>query len=251
MAKARMVRSEIRTSTVVAEWPLEARYFWILLWGYVDDYGRGKDNVKLIKADCFPLDDSVTTEMVDEWLWLFAEAGVIVRYTVEGCDFLAVKNWAEHQKVPHPGKDNFPDFTGQNVQLRDFHEGFMNVSEQAHDTFTVKLSKDKLSEVVTPSGDDRHSKYSDDFESWWSMYPRKVAKGDAWKAWEKLAKNRELPAVDVLIAKAEAYGRVQTDIKFVKHPATWLNSLGWLDELNPVSYQRDDDWMIAQQIVVS
>ena len=58
-------------------------------------------------------------------------------------------------------------------------------------------------------------------------------------------------SIDVLIAKAEAYGRVQSDIKFVKHPATWLNSLGWLDELNPVSYQREDDWMIAQQIVVS
>ena len=61
----------------------------MLLWGYLDDHGRGVDEPRLIKADCFPLDDDLTADDIDKWLELFAtprddEPASICRYKIGG-----------------------------------------------------------------------------------------------------------------------------------------------------------------------
>src|SRR6185312_14148124 len=80
-----------------------------MLWGYVDDYGKGRDNAKLIVADTYPLDDNVTPAMVEEWLCVLAHDDVIARYVVDGKRYLVVLNWAEHQRPSHPAKSVLPD----------------------------------------------------------------------------------------------------------------------------------------------
>ena len=42
MARIRSIKPELRTSLTAAEWPREVRYFWVLLWGYLDDHGYGR-----------------------------------------------------------------------------------------------------------------------------------------------------------------------------------------------------------------
>lgn len=108
MARIRSVKPELRTSLVVAEWPREVRYFWVLLWGYLDDYGRGVDDARLIKADCLPLDDDVTRHMVDEWVALIAKDGPLCRYAVNGKRYLHAPSWAEHQRPSHPAASRIP-----------------------------------------------------------------------------------------------------------------------------------------------
>lgn len=68
-----------------------------------------------------------------------------------------------------------------------------------------------------------------DFDRFWSAYPKRVSKGAARKAWDKAMTKAE---PSVVIAAAEVYTRTTdgTDPKFIKHPATWLNAEGWLDE---------------------
>jgi uncharacterized protein YdaU (DUF1376 family) len=63
------------------------------------------------------------------------------------------------------------------------------------------------------------------FLEFWEAYPRKVAKGDALKAYLK-ALSRASHAEIVAGAK-----RYKPDPKFTKHPATWLNADCWLDEV--------------------
>lgn len=109
MARIRSIKPEIRMSETVNSWPIEVRYFWIMLWGYVDDFGKGRDNAKLIVADTYPLDDSVSHEDISKWLEVLAESKVIQRYTVEGKNYLAVTNWREHQRPSHPAKSVIPD----------------------------------------------------------------------------------------------------------------------------------------------
>jgi hypothetical protein len=67
------------------------------------------------------------------------------------------------------------------------------------------------------------------FEHFWQVYPRKVAKGRARKAWAQ-ATGKADP--ETIIDGARRYGREQSenDPKFVAHPATWLNGERWLDE---------------------
>lgn len=66
-----------------------------------------------------------------------------------------------------------------------------------------------------------------DFDSWYALYPRKVAKGAARKAYAKALK---IASHDVLCAAARAFSAKQTDKQFIPYPATWLNQERWLDE---------------------
>lgn len=245
MAKIRMIKTEVRTSEKVASWPLEVRYFWILLWGYVDDYGKGKDNPLLIKADCFPLDEDITSETINRWLCVLADAGVVVRYEVDGTRYLAVKNWSEHQKPQHPGKDIYPDYDAQNATILESDAECMQHSCNLHATCTPELSRDEMSYIsfndVEHKQEQPLSEYSDDFETWWNVYPRKQAKGDAWKAWQSLKKI--LPNVDVLVAASLAYEKTITDPQFLKMPGPWLRARRWEDESLTVAVVDADAWM--------
>jgi len=108
MARIRSIKPELRTSITVSSWPFEVRYFFVLLWGYLDDYGRGVDDELLIASDCFPRDRHITPDIVDSWLELMADAGPLCRYEVDGRRYLHCPNWSEHQKPQHPGKPRVP-----------------------------------------------------------------------------------------------------------------------------------------------
>lgn len=113
MARIRSVKPELRTSEIVASWPFEVRYFFVLLWGYLDDKGRGLDIPKQIAGDCFPYDDDVTAAMVDSWLDLMTapfrgRPGPVCRYEVDGRRYLHTVNSGEHQKPNRPTPSRLP-----------------------------------------------------------------------------------------------------------------------------------------------
>lgn len=71
------------------------------------------------------------------------------------------------------------------------------------------------------------------FDEFWSVYPRKVGKGAAWKAFAKAASQADPERI------VEGAVRLATDpnlppAQFVPHAATWLNREGWLDDPYPV-----------------
>jgi hypothetical protein len=112
LARIRSVKPELRDSQLVASWPFEVRYFWVLLFGYLDDSGRGKDMPKRIAGDCFPHDDIDATE-IDEWLDLMTRGvagspGPVCRYEVAGNRYLHAVNWTEHQKPNRPTPSRLP-----------------------------------------------------------------------------------------------------------------------------------------------
>jgi hypothetical protein len=108
MARIRSIKPELRTSITVSSWPIEVRYLFVLLWGYLDDYGRGVDDTLLIASDCFPRDREITPDVVDTWLETMADAGPLCRYEVDGKPYLHCPSWSEHQKPQHPGKPRVP-----------------------------------------------------------------------------------------------------------------------------------------------
>lgn len=70
------------------------------------------------------------------------------------------------------------------------------------------------------------------FERFWSLYPRKVAKPAAVKAWAALAPDAAL--VDRIVAAVtvqRGWPQWQRDGgQFIPHPATWLHARRWEDE---------------------
>lgn len=68
------------------------------------------------------------------------------------------------------------------------------------------------------------------FEAFWTLYPRRVAKRDAEKAWAKLTSGERGDAL-VALVKWRRVWLARGDMQFVPHPATWLNGARWEDEL--------------------
>jgi hypothetical protein len=108
VARIRSIKPELRTSLTVADWPREVRYLWVLLWGYLDDHGRGVDDPRLIKADCLPLDEDVTRDTIDRWIDLIAATGPLCRYQYAGRRYIHAPNWSEHQRPSHPAASRIP-----------------------------------------------------------------------------------------------------------------------------------------------
>lgn len=108
MARIRSVAPSLRISETVAAWPMPARYAWVLLWGYLDDHGRGIDNARIIATDCFPLDDDISPAQMGEWLSIYERDGSICRYEFEGKRYLHALNWSDYQKPQHPSKVRIP-----------------------------------------------------------------------------------------------------------------------------------------------
>lgn len=108
MARIRSMKPEMRNSLTVASWPRDARLLFTYLWGYLDDHGRGVDDIRLIKADTFPLDDDITPADIDQWLNIMAATGTVCRYTAGGRRYVHCVNWSEHQRPSHPGPSRVP-----------------------------------------------------------------------------------------------------------------------------------------------
>ena len=227
MAKTRMMKPDLRWSEKVASWPIPVRYFWTLLWGYVDDHGKGKDNPLLVKADCFPLDEDITASTIDGWLWLLVGSGVVVRYETADGRFLAVKNWREHQKPQHPTADVLPGWDTPGVTIRTVPEPLMNASCITHEPLTPELSRDGFGfGVEVEKG--AHPGAGVTFEEFWAVWGRKVARADAEKAWAKAVKVAE-PMVIVSAAQALWESPHRPEKQFIPYPATWLNREQWND----------------------
>ena len=67
------------------------------------------------------------------------------------------------------------------------------------------------------------------FQEFWQSYPRKIGKGAAQKAWDKLK-----PDLDTVLAalawqtKQDAW--IKNGGQYIPHPGTYLNQQRWLDE---------------------
>jgi hypothetical protein len=73
-------------------------------------------------------------------------------------------------------------------------------------------------------------------KEFWPFYPKRVSKGAARKAYERIIKSN-LATVEELKLGAMRYAHDRTgqDDKFTKHAATWLNQECWTDEPVPQS----------------
>ena len=67
-----------------------------------------------------------------------------------------------------------------------------------------------------------------DFDLFWSVYPRKVGKLDAMKAWTQTKKHH--PPIEAMLASVNKLSLSIDDIQFCPFPANWLRAGRFLDE---------------------
>jgi hypothetical protein len=230
---------------------------YIGLWNHADEHSRAQGDPRLIKGQVFPYDDDLTVDSVTGLLDELAGLRRVIRYTAEGGQYLYLPKLARHQrledKVPsrlppppdgvedvqlhmgypqHPLPDGNdvdnavdnpkqrPDQPRQSAQTNLRGPGVKQVAGSRKHVAGKTLAQ------LTPGG-------SDSFAAFWLVYPRKVAKGHALKAWAKAVKLVPDPQVLVEAAAQYAQQRQYEPPQYTKYPATWLNGQCWLDEPPP------------------
>lgn len=92
----------------------------------------------------------------------------------------------------------------------------------------VEVDKNKTKKKVSGC------QYSETFLKFWNAYPKKKSKGQAWRAWMK--SNGQMPDIDTLIKILDDMKQTKDWLKnggdFIPYPATWINSVGWEDEID-------------------
>lgn len=73
------------------------------------------------------------------------------------------------------------------------------------------------------------------FDDFWKLYPRKVSKREAAKAWERLGPDQRQRALDVIPAHTTMWIKEGRGTATIPHASTWLNQWRFDDEINFVA----------------
>ena len=82
-----------------------------------------------------------------------------------------------------------------------------------------------------------------EFSDAWNLYPRKVCRKDAEKAWLKLTPEQKFAVIHALPVHARYWAMTGTAKEYMPHFSTWLNGERWTDEIElPEVRAADGEW---------
>jgi hypothetical protein len=179
--------------------------------------------------------------------------GVLRGYTVDAMD--AVVGWPGFTQAMIDVEWAAVDSSGSLVMPRfDEHNG-KSAKRRANDSERKRNARDAVmsasdadkngtrEEKRREEKKDQDQKLSspapsvDAFSKFWALYPRKVCKAAAEKAWKKLKVTDDLLALITqgLAKQCVSPGWTKDNGQFIPHPATWLNGKRWEDEVQAPS----------------
>lgn len=239
MARIRSIKPEAFTSETLSQLDYFTRWTFAGLWTYLDDHGYGRGDARLIRSALFPLDDDATVGKVGKAVTALEEAECLCRFEVDGREYVHAPKWSEHQKVNRPTKSKYPPCpaheNGPSGRVLSGHDGLTEGSVSHHGAVT----DGSLGEGNREQGSGKSSSADADgaFTEFWSIYPRKVSKPDAQRAWAKAIKRAD-PELIIAGLRRHLPIWVSAEVQFIPHAATWLNGERWGDE---VARTDDDD----------
>ena len=98
MTKYRKLATKTTESLTVNEMPSDFyRYLWLMLPLIVCREGRGLYNAAWVKAKALPLRLDITPDDVQQAMEWYVNAGILIRYEVEGRGYFLITNWHKYQ----------------------------------------------------------------------------------------------------------------------------------------------------------
>ena len=229
MARIRTIKPEFWDSPGTAGASFKARLFFIALWNWADDYGKGTASAKQLIGFAFPNDVDVTVADYPSLASELHSAYEVVFYEVDGRPYFFIPKFSKHQRTEKKAASRIPD-PPEGVSAGQGHiDGSSDVSggsSDANEGASVPGTGEQGNRG-TGEKDSPVAKAPDLFDEFWAAYPRKTDKGNARKAWTKALKKTR---PEVLIAAAAALAATRPDPKFTAHPTTWLNGERWEDQ---------------------
>jgi hypothetical protein len=141
------------------------------------------------------------------------------------------KGGAEHTTTGHTGKPNGRQPSADLSQttpppFADQSPTTPRLVGQMEEEGEEKEEGEESSSLRSP----RAREAASDFETWWKLYPRRVSRPDAAKAYARAVKAGTTPET---LAQGVRQFAFDGNPRFIPHPATWLNRERWKDEPPP------------------
>ena len=215
----RLLRPGLTTSQKWNALDWRTQSFYVRLLTLVDDYGRYEADERLLKSHAFPLSDDVTCKQVLAMCEQLQATALAVFYQTDtGKKCLQLLNWYEKPR----SEPKFPAFESTCKQM------FTDENRCSAPTPSPSPSPSSLDASASRNG----AGDSEDFRAFWEAYPKKVAKAEARKAFEKVAKRVPLASlVEAIRRLAESPDWKKEGGQFIPYPSTWLNREGWEDQI--------------------
>jgi len=243
MAEGRMLKKKVSTSKKLMELKTDsARLLWTWLLPHLDVEGKFSADPDIVKGSVVPRLKHFTSAKVEEYLLDMAENGLIVIYEVNGDRYLKFNKFEENQtlRTDREAKSSIPDPVDNVITPEVPPDSSVVTPGVPTDNAVVtppqdKISKDKISkdQDKASDGDGKEIKYSDSFEEFWKVYPKKIGKGAAYKSW-KIIKPSDVLKEKIINAVKMQCNSIQWQKEggqYIPNPSTWLNQERWNDEL--------------------
>jgi hypothetical protein len=187
------------------------------MWTFSDDHGIHPAKPKTLKAELYPMDD-VTSTVVEGWVQELIEAGLVQQFDRDSSSYWLITGWEKHQKIDKPSYK------------------YPTPSEAANSPSSIRaLAEDSSNGSRAPSpgvdrkGVDRKG-VDQAFATFWSLYPKKVAKPAAVKAFNTVKAGNVLATILANVESRKASDDWQKEGgKYIPNPATYLNQRRWED----------------------
>lgn len=172
---------------------------------------------------------------------------------------VTIPNWGKHQTLDQieRNREYMKNYMRKRrEEQRLLAEGKTNCKTNSKDNRKSNVNgadknrEDKKREEDTISRKRDNSVIYPGFDDFWSVYPRKVAKQNAVKAWGKTGANDSQSLTDTIIADVKR--RVESewkgkDVQYIPHPATYLNQRRWEDETSATDTADDEYYPTYQE----
>jgi hypothetical protein len=228
MARIRTVKPEFFEDEILAKLPPHDRLLFIGIWLLADKNGILEDRPTWIKAKVFPYENGDTVD-VSRMLPRLVSGRYLIRYTAEGRNLIAVRNFTKHQRItgkeglsegryPLPPNDLYQETrTGH---IGDTHGTHLDAQEQGTG------NREQGKERIVAKAPKKETKPDSQFDLFWTGYDKKTGKADTLAAWGKLSDADKAQAA----AAAAAYAELHDDPKFRKDPVRFIKGRHWEDE---------------------
>jgi predicted transcriptional regulator len=142
------------------------------------------------------------------------------RYAInEAIKILTNKGWLKTERTKKDNGQFGPtSFHILNPNEPEQLDSVADGSSEGHSTMEQPTDIKNTNYLENTKTKEKHLKGFDEF---WNLYPKKIAKADALKAWNKATKSKTADEL-LKLTKAYAEGKLP-ELKYIPYPASWLN----------------------------
>lgn len=222
----RIIKESICTSDSLdsLSWFEECFFYRLLV--NCDDYGRMDARPAVLKARLFPLKERIALKDIRDALGKLADIGCVRLYECDGKPYLYLPAWEVHQSI-RAKRSKYPAP----------EDGTTCTHMQADEITCMQMNADApvIQSNPNPNPNPNPKARAELFARFWDAYPKKKAKQEAQKAWDKLKPGEEL--AEMIIAAVYRLAATQDWTKeggrYIPYPATFLNGRRWEDDAGP------------------